>query len=105
MCGNAAREIKIVRGDEQAWLVAVGGVHRIASLRLRTDGACDALLAAFGRTNAGPCTPTNRRPSPGEHQVCTATPDGALPVTITCHAGSLRLRLHLPDRTGSGFEG
>ena len=102
---DGAPAVKIVRGDEQAWLVEVGGVHRIASLRLRTTRTCDAVLAAFGPTRPGPCTPTNRRPSPGEHQVCGATPDGTLPITITCHAGSLRLRLHLPDRTGSGFEG
>lgn len=64
---DGAPAIKIVRGDEQAWLVEVGGVHRVASLRLRTTRTCDAVLAEFGPTRSGPCTPTNRRPSPGEH--------------------------------------
>ncbi len=104
---NDVPAIKITVDDRvRAWLVPVGGVARVASLRVPVEADCTTVLAAFGgRTTPGSCTPSNRRPSPGEHQVCSATPDGATRITITCHDGSLGLWLHVSSATSRHFEG
>jgi len=104
---NGAPAVKITLGDDRfAWLVEVGVSYRVVLLRVPVARGCAAVLADLGsHTKPGSCTPTNRVPSPGEVEVCSATPNGAVPITITCHGDALRMWLHHTDAPNQHLEG
>lgn len=85
----------------EAWLVKLGGEHRLVSLRVPIKRTCAEIAKDFGdRATDGYCRFSNRKLEATEKQLCAKAPGGQ-DIWIECHDGK-RLELWLEfKRSGS----
>jgi hypothetical protein len=87
----------------KVWLARVDGELRVVMVEAPLVGDCTPVLAKMHElATDGPCKASNRKPDPGEHQMCARTADGSNPLKIYCYdKKSVKLRLPLSSSTES----